>query len=150
MGNVEAMEEKITDGTREWNLDGEISFKWKTGRFFFMRKEKNKLDICRVTYVFEGSLGISGSLLSLSSMIKDPLVSGVSLTITAREAASSREPALFMLEGGWKEPPVKRLRADRSQVGGGILVSSLKPTGKMQSSKGLREEILSKRVLTLA
>lgn len=45
--NVEVIKEKITDGTREWNLDGVISFIWETGHFFFPEKGRHEKDKCR-------------------------------------------------------------------------------------------------------
>lgn len=45
--NVEAIKEKIIDGTGEWNLDGVISFIWETGHFFFPEKGRHEKDKCR-------------------------------------------------------------------------------------------------------
>lgn len=96
--NVEAIKEKITDGTREWNLDGMISFIfiWETSPFFFLRKEDMKridVDIYRDTYIFEEGIGDSSSL-HLCQVGSRSLANWGVTTVTAREVVSLREPAL--------------------------------------------------------
>lgn len=94
--NVEAIKEKIIDGTGEWNLDGVISFIWETGHFFFLRKEDMKrinVDIYRATYIFEDGIGDSSSLLLCQVESRSLAKWGVT-TVTAREVVSLREPAL--------------------------------------------------------
>lgn len=81
------MKRKITVGTIEWNLDGEMSFFFSFSfpflflffsfrrqvTFFFSEKERNEsvnVDIRRSTYIFEDGIG---------SRDQNPLLNGLSL-----------------------------------------------------------------------
>lgn len=70
---------KITVGTIEWNLDGEMSFfsfpffwggGWRQVTFFLRKKESVNVDIRRGTYIFEDGIG---------NRDQNPLLNGLSL-----------------------------------------------------------------------
>lgn len=94
-GKVEAMKEKVTDGTGEWNLEHgwrriALYGRWVT---FLLRKEEMKrinISICR-DHIFEGGVGDSGSLL----FVFLPVYIGVVFSCLPTASALSIPPAIL-------------------------------------------------------